>query len=107
MIDAIPCYAGAVPFFNLRNEGMSQAMRARGEIELLQLPGDMVHGLGAVRRDLHRFHGIQTPGTANALTAKTHVVKTTENERASALSFWLPQLSAIHSVIYLVSDAVS
>ena len=30
-----------------------------------------------------------------------------KNERASALSFWLPQLSAIHSVIYLVSDAVS
>ena len=63
MVRAIPRHAGAVALFNLGDEGMAQTMRMRGEAELPRLTKDTVKDIGAMRRDLHRFHGIrsQTP----------------------------------------------
>ena len=50
VVRAIPRHAGAVALFNLRDEGMPQAMRTCDEAELLLLEGKRLINRFAVHR---------------------------------------------------------
>ena len=51
MVRAIPRHAGAIALFNLRDEGMPQAMRTRDKAELFLLEGERLIN----RLTVHRF----------------------------------------------------
>ena len=50
MVRAIPCHAGAVALFNLRDEGVPQTMGTRNEAELFLLEGERLINRLAVHR---------------------------------------------------------